>query len=100
MRVVKFSNGGYKIKKVFDKELTYSKLLNFENWVNGGLRSFKNQSFKSQLFSFYQKKIPLKTSQPVMPYYQAFLELEEKSEMGKNCEMVQDYLRCVFRLHK
>ena len=51
IRVVKFSNGGYKIKKVFDKELTYSKLLNFENWVNGGVRSFKNQSFKSQSFS-------------------------------------------------
>ena len=36
VQVVKFSNGGYKIKKIFGPESTFSKeSLNFENWVNG-----------------------------------------------------------------
>ena len=39
IRVVKFSNGGYKIRKNFASESTYihtqRKLFNFENWVNG-----------------------------------------------------------------
>ena len=35
---------------------TQRKLLNFENWVNGASEVFKNQSFKSQLFSSSQKK--------------------------------------------
>ena len=36
IRVVEFSNAGYKIRKIFAYELTYQrKLLNFENWVNG-----------------------------------------------------------------
>ena len=36
IRVVDFSNGGYKIRQVLPKnQLTQRKLLNFENWVNG-----------------------------------------------------------------
>ena len=36
IRVVEFSNGGYKIRKIFAKnQHTQRKLLNFENWVNG-----------------------------------------------------------------
>ena len=35
IRVVEFSNRGYKIIKIFAYESTYSKkLLNFENWSN------------------------------------------------------------------
>ena len=37
IQVVEFSNGGYKIRKV---QHTQGKLLNFENWIDGGLRSF------------------------------------------------------------
>ena len=36
IRVVEFSNGGYKIKRFLPKnQHTQRKLLNFENWVNG-----------------------------------------------------------------
>ena len=36
IQVVEFSNGGYKIRKIFAKnQHTQRKLLNFENWVNG-----------------------------------------------------------------
>ena len=36
IRVVKFSNGGYEIKRLLPKnQHTQRKLLNFENWVNG-----------------------------------------------------------------
>ena len=36
IRVVEFSNGGYKIRKILAVEsTTQRKLLNFENWVNG-----------------------------------------------------------------
>ena len=36
IRVVEFSNGGYKIRKILPKnQHTQRKLLNFENWVNG-----------------------------------------------------------------
>ena len=51
IRVEEFSNGGYKTS-----QHTERKLMNFENWVNGGLEVFKNQSFKSQLFSSSQEK--------------------------------------------
>ena len=58
IRVVEFSNGGYKIRKILPKnQHTQRKLLNFENWISG-LEVLKNQSFKSQLFSSSQKKIP------------------------------------------
>ena len=46
IRVVEFSNGGYNIRKVLPKnQYTPRKLLNFENWVNGGLRSFQKSEF-------------------------------------------------------
>jgi hypothetical protein len=36
IRVVDFLSGGYKIRKIFAKESTYSKdFIEFENWVNG-----------------------------------------------------------------
>ena len=36
IRVVEFSNGGYKIRKILPKnQQTQKKLLNFENWVHG-----------------------------------------------------------------
>ena len=35
IRVVEFSNGGYKIRKLPKNQHTQRKLLNFENWVNG-----------------------------------------------------------------
>ena len=46
IRVVEFSNGGYNIRKVLPKnQYTPRKLLNFENWVTGGLRSFQKSEF-------------------------------------------------------
>ena len=36
VRVMKFSNAGYEIKKIFSKnQHTERKFLNFENWSNG-----------------------------------------------------------------
>ena len=58
IRVVEFSNRGTKLERLLPKNHhTERKLLNFENWINGGLKSFQNQCFKSQLFSSSQKKI-------------------------------------------
>ena len=48
IRVVKFS----KLERFLHKnQHPQRKSLNFENWISGGLRSFKNQSSKNQLFS-------------------------------------------------
>ena len=45
VRLVEFSNGGYKIRKIFTYESTYSEeILNFENWVNGEVPKFDFQS--------------------------------------------------------
>ena len=54
--VVKFSNGGYKIRKVlaYMNQHTQRKLFNFENWISRASEVFKNQSFTSQLFSSSQ----------------------------------------------
>ena len=42
IRVVVFSYGGTKLERFLTKnQHTQSKLSNFENWVNGGLRSFQ-----------------------------------------------------------
>ena len=42
IRLVEFSNGGSKFeKKMLKNQNTERKLLNFENWINGGLRSFQ-----------------------------------------------------------
>ena len=42
IRLVEFSNGRYKIRKVFCLRINkLKKLLNFENWISGGFRSFK-----------------------------------------------------------
>ena len=38
IRVVEFSGGGYKVRKIFAKESTYPKeISNFEFWINGEL---------------------------------------------------------------
>ena len=48
-----FQTGGTKLERFLHKNKhAQRKLLYFDNWINGGLRSFrKNQSFKNQLFS-------------------------------------------------
>ena len=51
--IVEFSNEGIKLERFLPKNQWKS--LNFENWAT---EVFKNQSFKSQLFSSSQKKIP------------------------------------------
>ena len=44
-----FQAGGTKLKRILPKnQHPQKKLLNLENWISGGLRSFR---FKSQLFS-------------------------------------------------
>ena len=47
IRIVEFSNGGYTIRKVFAYKIQHTerKLLNFENWISGGLRSFQKSEF-------------------------------------------------------
>ena len=46
IRVVEFSNGGYKIRKVFAKESTSSKeIIEFKNWISGGFRNFQKSEF-------------------------------------------------------
>ena len=51
----RFQAGGTKSERFLPKnQHTQRKLFNFENWISGGLRTFKNQSFKSQLFSSSQ----------------------------------------------
>ena len=46
VRVVEFSNGGTKLERVLPKnQHTQRKLLNYENWINGGLRSFQKLEF-------------------------------------------------------
>ena len=60
VQVVEFSKGGYKIRKFLPKKQhSPRKLLNFENWVNGGLRSFqKIRVLKVNYFHLFRKKIP------------------------------------------
>jgi hypothetical protein len=42
IQVMKFSNGGAKLERFLPKnQHTQRKLLNFENWTNGGLRVLK-----------------------------------------------------------
>ena len=52
-----FQTGGRKIRKGLPKnQHTQSKLLYFENWVNGGLRIFqKSEFYKSIIFIFSEK---------------------------------------------
>ena len=46
IRVVEFSKGGTKLERVLHKnQHTQRKLLYFENWINGGLRSFQKSEF-------------------------------------------------------
>ena len=55
IRVVEFSSGGYKIRKIFAQEST-RKFLNFENWTNGEPQQFaKIRVFKVDYFDFHVK---------------------------------------------
>ena len=46
IRVVEFSNGGTKLERFLPKnQHTQRKLLNFENWISGGLRNFQKSEF-------------------------------------------------------
>jgi hypothetical protein len=50
-----FQMGGAKLERFLPKnQHTLRKLLNFKNWISGASEVFKNQSFKSQLFSSSQ----------------------------------------------
>ena len=60
IRVVKFSNGGTKLERFLPKnQHTLRKFLNFENWVNGGLRSFKKSGFKKSIILISIKGLPV-----------------------------------------
>jgi hypothetical protein len=50
--------GGTKLERFLpENQHTQRKLLNFENWISGGLRSFKKSEFKkSIIFIFSVKK--------------------------------------------
>ncbi len=46
VQVVEFSKGGTKLERFLPKnQHTQRKLLNFENWISMGLRSFKKLEF-------------------------------------------------------
>ena len=45
IRVVEFPNGGYKIRFLPKNQHTQRKLLNFENCISGGPRSFQKSEF-------------------------------------------------------
>ena len=57
--VVEFSNGGYKIRKIFAEESTYlpkeNYVLNFEFWINGELSksAFQSQFFMSKIIRIF-----------------------------------------------
>ena len=45
-----FQMGGIKLERYLPKnQHTQRKLLNFENWINGGLRSFQKSDFKKSI---------------------------------------------------
>ena len=63
MRGVEFSNGGggTKLERFLPKnQHTQRKLLNFENWVNGGLRSFQISEFQKSIIFIFSEKYDLK----------------------------------------
>ena len=59
IRVVEFSNGGYKIRKSLPKnQHTQRKLLNFENWVNGEVsKSAKSPNLLTFKVNFLCQKL-------------------------------------------
>ena len=57
IRAVEFSDGGTKLERFLPKnQLTQRKLLNFENWNNGGLRSLQIRVLKVNHFQLLSKK--------------------------------------------
>ena len=59
IRVVEFSNGGYKIRKILPKnQHTQRKLLNFENWVSGEVsKSAKSPNLLTFKVNFLYQKL-------------------------------------------
>jgi hypothetical protein len=59
IRVVEFSNGGYKIRKIFAYESTYSKeIIKFENWVSGEVsKSAKSPNLLTFKMNFLCQKL-------------------------------------------
>ena len=57
-RLRSFQMGGINLKRFLPKnQHIQKKFLNFENWINGGLRSFQKSEFKkSIIFIFLEKK--------------------------------------------
>ena len=54
-----FQAGGTKLERFLPKnQHTQRKLLNFENWVNEGLRSFKKSEFQKSIIFIFSEKIP------------------------------------------
>ena len=52
IQVVEFSNKGTKLEGFLPKnQHTQTNLMNFENWINEGLRSFQKQILRNQFFS-------------------------------------------------
>ena len=46
VQVVEFSNGGTKLERFLPKnQHNEREFLNFENWINGGLKSFQKSEF-------------------------------------------------------
>ena len=51
-----FQTGGTKLERFLPKnQHTQSKLLNFENWISGGLRSFQKSVFYAYLLTRLQE---------------------------------------------
>ena len=51
--------GGTKLERLLPKnQHTQRKLLNFENWISGGHRSFQTSVLKVNYFHLLSKKIP------------------------------------------
>ena len=57
---MEFSNGGYKLDRFLPKyQHAQRKLLNFENWINGGPQKFsKIRVLKIHFFHLLRKKMP------------------------------------------
>ena len=65
-RVVEFSTGGYKIRKILPKNPhTQRKLLNFENWVNGEVSKI---GYHSRKFSCTELVFQLTICQHIMSH--------------------------------
>ena len=71
IRVVEFSNGGYKIRKIFAKESTYPmKLLNFEFWINGELSKIGHHFGQKVIYkSILSKNVSNEKCAPILVFF-------------------------------